>query len=94
MRLALLDTELERMHSVNLRLWIGVIMVFVALTTFTVSWAAWIVVRRDYVNFNAITAEALAQRDRLMDICVMRDNATKAQVKQVKAKLNIGGEEK
>jgi hypothetical protein len=93
-RLAVLDEQLQRFDVINLRLLFGMIAILVLGSVFATSMAAWWFVRKDLGEYSAALTDAISQRDHLMTICVMRDDATKAEVRARKTKLGIGGEGK
>ena len=91
-RLCILDDVRLELRPVNLRLWIGVIVLFIAATVFGVSAGAWYIVRQDYVTYSSMMSDALAQRDGMMRICVLQEDATKKMAAKRKTALGVGGE--
>lgn len=96
LRLAILNTKVNELQPINLRLIFGMWLATILASGAAFSWGTYMVVRHDYVEANGMITTAMKQRDQLMSVCVMADRAAKqkaAPAKKVAAGLGIGGEE-
>ena len=87
-RLALYEEEIQRLHPINVRLVVGLILLFSAVISASTASGIFYLVRQDFQEYNRVISATIAQRDRLMQICVVENDKSRK-------KLNfIGGEEK
>jgi hypothetical protein len=93
-RLAILDDERLQLKPVNIRLWVGIVLIFILGAVFATAAGTAYIVRRDYLTMNGIINEAVTRNDRLMAICVLANEQTKQKMQQVKKQVppNIGGD--
>jgi hypothetical protein len=95
-RLCLLDEDRMLLRPISIRFWSLFILSLVCGVVLATSYGAWMVVRQDYLAYSSTLSDVLKQRDGLMRVCVLKDDAAKAKLQDVKKKApvppNIGGE--